>query len=223
MAVSVTDKAVPIGRASKWPLEKLVLAPWAVHHHHQLVSLLRVTVLRSMFVVPSMLSTLRLARVISWGGTWLVGGRCSPVFPFAPTGLPGYRRDLLKVSTAWKCPTPASAARCHLTLERTSHSECESNQNKAVQPFKYTFEVQGNILISYKGTALPRAPRVPGLGSQGGGVRMEKATGVHGQNVHVAVETFRRFSYSWHRSPHVSHLGMSTDYVIGHFFAEDNI
>lgn len=46
---------------------------------------------------------------------------------------------------------------------------------------------------------------------------MEKATSVHGQNVPVAVERFRRFFCSWHCSPHISHL-RDVDYVIELFF-----
>lgn len=46
---------------------------------------------------------------------------------------------------------------------------------------------------------------------------MEKATSVHGQNVPVAVEHFRRFFCSWHCSPHISHL-RDVDYVIELFF-----
>ena len=69
---------------------------------------------------------------------------------------------------------------------------------------------------------LPCSPPAPGLSSQVGGVRMEKATSVHGQNLPVAVEWFR-FSYSWH-IPHTFLIsGMLTDYVIEHFFAEDSI
>lgn len=46
---------------------------------------------------------------------------------------------------------------------------------------------------------------------------MEKATSVHGQNVPMAVERFRRFFYSWPCSPHISHL-RDVDYVIELFF-----
>lgn len=51
-------------------------------------------------------------------------------------------------------------------------------------------------------------PASAGLSFQVGGVGMEKATSVRGQNLPVAVE-WLRFSYSWRHSPHVSsHLGV---------------
>lgn len=141
MVVLVIDKAVFIGRASKWFLEKLVFVFWVVYYYYQFVSFLRVTVFRFVFVVFSMLFIFRLVRVIFWGGIWLVGGRCSFVFFFDFIGFLGYRRDFFKVFIVWKCLTFVSVARCYFILERTSYLECESNQNKVVQFFKYIFEV----------------------------------------------------------------------------------
>lgn len=57
---------------------------------------------------------------------------------------------------------------------------------------------------------------------QVGGVRMEKATSVHGQNLPVAGERFR-LAHSWHPSPHVSHLEDVDGLCNRTFFAEDSI
>lgn len=65
-------------------------------------------------------------------------------------------------------------------------------------------------------------PGGAGPSFQIGRVRMEKSTSVRGQNLPMAVE-WLRFSYSWHPSPHVSHLGDVDGLCNRTFFAEDCI
>lgn len=80
----------------------------------------------------------RMTQLVS--GRWAPGPRlplCTPSFHISPAPA-----SLMPSQAAWR------------SLHFRGHSGCESNYNKAAKPFRYTFEEEGNVLISRKAMAV---------------------------------------------------------------------